>query len=118
MATADFRDRLLQCLGGDWPAPVPLNVRVRETFQRDGVQIESLVFDVFPGDSVPALLLIPAGVDAAHAAPAIAVWHQHNGEWNLGKSEPAGLAGNPMHHTGLGARSTWICGPLPGRSLF
>ena len=30
----------------------------------------------------------------------MAVWHQHNAEWHLGKSEPAGLAGNPMHHTG------------------
>src|SRR5690606_27385234 len=29
-----------------------------------------------------------------------AIWHQHNGEWHIGKSEPAGLAGNPMHHTG------------------
>ncbi|WLD11262.1 dienelactone hydrolase family protein [Planctellipticum variicoloris] len=101
MATADFRDRLLKCLGGDWPAPVPLNVRLRETLQREGVRIESLFYDVFPGDSIPALLLIPAGVDAARPAPAIAVWHQHNGEWHLGKSEPAGLAGNPMHHTGL-----------------
>lgn len=101
MATADFRDRLLKCLGGDWPAPIPLNVRVRETLQRDGIRIESLLFDVYPDDSVPALLLVPDGVDAVHTAPAIAVWHQHNGEWNLGKSEPAGLAGNPMHHTGL-----------------
>jgi len=31
----------------------------------------------------------------------VAVWHQHNGEWHLGKSEPAGLAGNPMHHAGV-----------------
>ena len=38
---------------------------------------------------------------ASHPAPAVAVWHQHNGQWHLGKSEPAGLAGNPMHHTGV-----------------
>jgi len=42
----------------------------------------------------------PQGCDAAHPAPAVAVWHQHNGEYHLGKTEPAGLAGNPMHHTG------------------
>jgi hypothetical protein len=46
-------------------------------------------------------VLVPDGVDAAHPAPAVAVWHQHNGEYHLGKSEPAGLAGNPMHHTGV-----------------
>jgi hypothetical protein len=28
------------------------------------------------------------------------VWHQHAGQYHLGKSEPAGLDGNPMHHTG------------------
>jgi hypothetical protein len=44
---------------------------------------------------------VPDGVSAASPAPVIAVWHQHNGEWHLGKSEPAGLAGNRMHHTGV-----------------
>lgn len=101
MASADFRDQLLKGLGGDWPAAGPLNVKLRETRNHDGVRIESLTFESEPGDAVPALLLIPDSVDAAHPAPAIAVWHQHNGEWELGKSEPAGLAGNPMHHTGL-----------------
>ena len=43
---------------------------------------------------------MPNGVTARNPAPAIAVWHQHAGQWHLGKTEPAGLAGNPMHHTG------------------
>ena len=30
MAAADFRDHLLKCLGGEWPATCPLNVRVRK----------------------------------------------------------------------------------------
>ncbi len=100
MAVADFRDRLLAGLGGDWPAPPPLNVRVRQTLQKDGYRIESVYYDAEPGDAIPALLLIPDTVTAKNPAPAIAIWHQHNGEWHLGKSEPAGLAGNPMHHTG------------------
>ena len=37
---------------------------------------------------VPAMLLVPDGVDANHPAPAVAVWHQHNGQYYLGKSEP------------------------------
>jgi dienelactone hydrolase len=49
---------------------------------------------------VPALLLVPDGVDARRPAPAVAVWHQHADQYHLGKSEPAGLAGDPMHHTG------------------
>jgi len=105
-----FRDHLLECLGGPWPEPCPLDVRTREAIeyrglqigssQQNGYRIESIDYQVEPGERVPALVLIPDGVDAAHPAPAVAVWHQHAGEWHFGKSEPAGLVGNPMHHTG------------------
>ena len=100
MAAADFRDRLLECLGGDWPVPCPLNVRVTRNTPADGFEIRTLSYEAEPGDRIPALLLVPNGVTASQPAAAIAVWHQHNGEWHLGKAEPAGLAGNPMHHTG------------------
>lgn len=101
MAVADFRDKLLAGLGGDWPEPCPLQPRVTESTQHDGYRIETLSYAVEPDDRVPALLLVPDGVNKAKPAPGICVWHQHNGEWNLGKSEPAGLAGNSMHHTGV-----------------
>ena len=55
---------------------------------------------VLPDDPIPALLLVPDGVTASNPAPGICIWHQHAGQWHLGKSEPAGLAGNEMHHTG------------------
>lgn len=100
MAKADFRDRLLEGLGGKWPDPCSLNVRPRETTKQDGFTIHSLYYDAEPDDAIPALLLVPDGVTAKKPAPAIAIWHQHAGQWHLGKSEPAGLAGNPMHHTG------------------
>jgi dienelactone hydrolase len=96
----EFREKLLECLGGPWPEPCPLAPQVHKTIQQDGFRIESLSYEVEPGDRVPAMLLVPNGINADHPAPGIAVWHQHNGEWHLGKSEPAGLAGNPMHHTG------------------
>ncbi|MGE0376173.1 MAG: dienelactone hydrolase family protein, partial [Planctomycetaceae bacterium] len=51
-------------------------------------------------DRVPAMLLVPDGVTATSPAPAVAVWHHHAGQYHLGKSEPAGLDGNAMHHTG------------------
>ncbi|MBT4865491.1 MAG: hypothetical protein HON53_10270, partial [Planctomycetaceae bacterium] len=100
MAKADFRDRLLEGLGGTWPEPCPLNVRIRETTKQDGFTIHSLYYDSEPDDPIPAMLLVPDDVTAKKPAPAIAIWHQHAGQWHLGKSEPAGLAGNPMHHTG------------------
>lgn len=101
MTPGQMRDQLQLCLGGPWPEPCPLKSGHRETIRKEGYRIESLTFEAEPGDLIPAMLLIPDGVDAAHPAPAIAVWHQHNGEYHLGKSEPAGLAGNPMHHTGV-----------------
>lgn len=101
MGAKYLREKLLQCLGGEWPEPCDLRPEICDIIEMDGYRIESLTYEVEPGDRVPALILIPEGVDAANSAPAVAVWHQHNGQWNLGKSEPAGLAGNPMHHTGV-----------------
>lgn len=98
---AGFRECLLECLGGPWPEPCDLRPVLRETVQKDGYRIESVFYEAEPGDRIPALLLIPDGVGAASPAPAVAVWHQHNGQWHLGKTEPAGLAGDPMHHTGV-----------------
>jgi len=100
MISSDLRGRLLDCLGGPWPEPCDLQPALVETIRKDGYRIESIQYEVEPGDRVPAMLLVPDGVNASHPAPAVAIWHQHNGEWHLGKSEPAGLAGNPMHHTG------------------
>ena len=96
-----FRKTLLECLGGPWPEPCDLKPTLRKTLQKDGYRIESLTYEAEPGGRVPAMLLVPDGVDAEHPAPSVAIWHQHNGEYHLGKSEPAGLAGNPMHHTGV-----------------
>jgi len=100
MAAVDFRDRLLEGLGGSWPETGELKPRLRKSIQREGFKIESLFYESEPGDAIPAMLLIPDGVNANHPAPAVAVWHQHAGQYHLGKTEPAGLAGNPMHHTG------------------
>ncbi len=98
---AYLKNKLLQCLGGPWPEPAPLHPRWGEATPKEGYRLQAVQYEVESGDVVPALLLVPDGVDEAHPAPAVAVWHQHNGEWHLGKSEPAGLAGNPMHHTGV-----------------
>ena len=101
MPSVDFREKLLEGLGGSWPEAGELRARTIAPFQqKDGYRIESVTYEAELGDAIPALLLIPNGITPQHPAAAVAVWHQHNGEWNLGKSEPAGLAGNPMHHTG------------------
>lgn len=101
-ATPDsLREAYLTCLGGAFPEPGPLRPLLRQTIQKEGYRIESLSYEVLPDDRIPALLLVPDGISASSPAPAVAVWHQHAGEYHLGKSEPAGLAGNPMHHTAV-----------------
>lgn len=95
-----LKTQLLACLGGPWPEAPALNIQRRDTWRREGYRVESLTYDSEPESTVPALLLIPDHVSANTPAPGIAVWHQHNGQWELGKSEPAGLAGDPQHHTG------------------
>jgi dienelactone hydrolase len=48
-------------------------------------------------EEVPALLLVP---DGSGPFPAVLAHHQHNSEWHLGKSEIAGLAGEPLQAFG------------------
>ena len=90
-----------KCLGGPFPKLDTVKPKVKEIIQKDGYRIESIVYEAQPGDWIPALLMVPDKVTKENPAPGIAVWHQHNGEYHLGKTEPAGLSGNPMHHTGL-----------------
>jgi dienelactone hydrolase len=89
------------CLGGPFPDPSPLNPKLRETLQKDGYRIESYTYEGLAGERIPALILIPDHATGSSKVPGIAVWHQHNGEYHLGKSEPAGIAGNPMHYTAV-----------------
>jgi len=96
----EFRQHLLDCLGGPFPEPCPLNARTLDTWQADGYRLESVVYESEPGDVVPAHVLVPDGVEGDHPAPGIVCLHQHAGQYHIGKSELAGVAGDPMHHTG------------------
>jgi dienelactone hydrolase len=102
MATGDFRDRLLACLGGAWPERGELNAQVLKVDElAGGIRREHVTYEVEPGEKVPAYLLVPPDASREKPAPGVCVWHQHNGAWHMGASEPAGLAGMPMHQTGL-----------------
>ena len=95
-----LREQLLQCLGGPWPQPCDLNAHIRKSTQMDGYRLQWVAYDVEPRDRIASILIIPDGVTATQPAPGICVWHQHNAQWHLGKSEPAGLAGDALQHTG------------------
>ena len=102
MTSDSFRQTLERALGGPWPEKCDIQPQAHGApVEQDGCSIHTVSYEVEPGEWVRAFLLLPDGVDAARPAPAVCVWHQHAGQWHLGKSEPAGLAGNPMHHTGV-----------------
>ncbi len=56
-------------------------------------------YDVEPDERISAWLLRPMSRSDAKL-PGILAIHQHAGEYDLGKSEPAGLSANAMYHYG------------------
>ena len=68
-----LQDRLWEILGRP-AAEVEPRAEVRDRFVWDGVIVEQIVYDVEPGQSVPALLYLPRNV--APPFPAIAIFIQ------------------------------------------
>lgn len=96
----DLRRRLLDCLGGDWPELEDVDLRFGPCSEEEGYGLVKISYLVEPDERVSAWLLVPEDVNADRPGPAVAVWHQHNHQWELGKSEPAGLSGDPRQHVG------------------
>ncbi len=86
-----FRTTLVRLLGRT-PARCALQPKVLERVALTGCTREKVSYMVEPGQRVSAYLFVPVG-DGRH--PAVLCIHQHNREYHLGKSEPAGLSGNP-----------------------
>ncbi len=87
------RRQLTRLLGG-FPTREPLNARVvRRTEEPDRV-VEWITYEVEPGEVVPAIVLIPRR--RTPPLPAVLCHHQHAGQYDLGKSEVVGWAGNPQ----------------------
>ncbi|HEY7785367.1 MAG TPA: alpha/beta hydrolase family protein [Pyrinomonadaceae bacterium] len=92
----DIKNRLRLVLG-DAPVSKPsLAVKLIEESSHDGYILRKLIFQTEPNEFVPSYMLIPK--DLRGKAPAIICPHQTT---QVGKREPAGLAGNPELHTAL-----------------
>src|SRR5438270_3131548 len=76
------------------PAAAP-QVAVHAERGRDGY-VECAVSYASGEGPVPALLLVPDEPGGG----AVVVHHQHNGQWHFGKSEVAGLCGDPLQAFG------------------
>jgi dienelactone hydrolase len=92
----DSRDRIRTLLGvGDLASVRPASSRLGETVSvpAPGVVACRLELVAPDGHVVPSLLLAPP--PGRETGAAVVAVHQHNGEYALGKSEPAGMVGNP-----------------------
>jgi dienelactone hydrolase len=100
MRDSTLRQAILERLGS-FPERVPLDLHEDRATDL-GDHTRALVsYAVEPGERVPAWLLRPRGAAPAAGWPAILAIHQHGGDFELGKSEPAGLSANAMFHYGL-----------------
>lgn len=96
-----FLKRTVACLGGPWP-PAPVgDDAVLERREADGYGLEKVRYPVESDETVDAWVLVPAAPPPVSGYPAVAVWHQHNNQYECGKSEPAGLAGDPSQATAI-----------------
>lgn len=83
---------LLQLLG-QLPTKADLNPKVIESIDCGLYIREKIEYNTEASDIIPAYILIPK--DLQGSAPAIYCYHQHAGNFELGKSEVVGLAGDP-----------------------
>jgi len=85
--------QLMRLLGG-FPQREPLAPRVLRRKEEPDRIAEWVEYESEPGDVVPAILLIPRR--RTPPLPAVICHHQHAGQYDLGKSEVVGWAGNPQ----------------------
>jgi dienelactone hydrolase len=88
---ATLRARLAELVAFSVPTSAP-HLEVLRSRQRDGYTERLVRYISGDRQEIPALLLQPEG-DGPFAA--VIAYHQHHSQWHLGKSEVAGLAGDP-----------------------
>jgi dienelactone hydrolase len=87
-----------------------LREETTETFRRQLIRYQSV-----EGDWISAFLFVPL---APGPHPAVLIHHQHNGERHLGKSEVAGIAGNPLQAFGPALASSGFVVLAPDSICF
>jgi dienelactone hydrolase len=94
-----LRQALLNRLG-HFPRRVPLRLTIGSRINEGTYTQTRITVDVETGERVSAWLLMPQGTPPPDGWPAVLAIHQHDNNYELGKAEPAGLAGNAMYAYG------------------
>lgn len=99
METMALRQMLLTRLG-NFPQQVALAPEVGVPVDEGEYSRALVTYEVEQGERVAAWLLMPTGTAPQGGWPAVLALHQHGGLFDLGKSEPVGLTGDPMYAYG------------------
>ncbi len=100
MEQKDLRRAIIAHLG-HFPERAMLAVKTESTEELEDHTRSLVTYAVETGERVPAWLLTPRGETPRGGWPAILAIHQHAGQFELGKSEPAGLRGASRSYYGL-----------------
>jgi len=103
---------ILQFVPPEGPAP---DVAVQGSVEGEGFVAKRIHYEVGDGDVVPACLFEPTTADRR---PGVVVYHQHASQWHLGKSEVAGLHGNPWQAFGPALARTGLIVLAPDSIAF
>ena len=96
MSIDALRRRISRFIGLVPPSARP-TPQVIERDEREGSTRSRIRFSAPDGDEVEAFLFEPMGTVSTGG---VLVLHQHNSQWTIGKSEVAGLVGDPMQAFG------------------
>jgi dienelactone hydrolase len=105
MLVDSLRTDLREFLALGTEPPVP-HLEVLDVTRADGYSRQSIRYENDQGEPIEAFFFEPLG---ARLAGAVVVLHQHNSEWHIGKSEVAGLAGDPLQAFGPALARRGVC---------
>jgi len=78
------------------PPSVVSDGRILNSIEEDGFRRDLVQYSSRDGDEIQAFLFVPNGP----VRGAVLALHQHNSQWEIGKSEVAGLMGDPLQAFG------------------
>jgi dienelactone hydrolase len=90
-----LRERITSFLGLS-PHSAASNLRVISSVEQDGFRRKLVQYASRDGDEIEAFLFVPNGL----VRGAVLALHQHNSQWEIGKSEVAGLMGDALQAFG------------------
>lgn len=98
------RNNIISTLG-KIPEKIPLELEFGEKTKMNGYYSQPVFYNTEQNDRVKAIILTP--LDTSKKIPAIVACHQHAGQYQYGKCEPAGEGGDPMYFYG---KELCLCG--------